>query len=36
MAFGVHTKKKVHAIYGNHFKESAGPIPAATKIKFDD
>jgi hypothetical protein len=34
-AFGVHTKKKTHALYGDHFKEGV-PMAAATKIKFDD
>ena len=36
--FGVHTKKKTHALYGNHFKEGGETkaMPEATKITFDD
>jgi ATP-dependent RNA helicase DBP3 len=38
LAFGTHTKKREHALYGNHFRKDAGdqPMKAASKITFDD
>ncbi len=38
LAFGTHTKKREHALYGNHFKKNDGdaPMKAASKITFDD
>jgi len=31
---GVFSKKKKHAMYGDHFKKFDGPVPKATLIKF--
>jgi ATP-dependent RNA helicase DBP3 len=37
LAFGSVTKKRVHSEYGSFYREDDGkPMPAATRIKFDD
>ena len=36
MKFGQHTKKKVHKMYGDHFKEDNLPMGKATHVTFDD
>lgn len=35
LQWGLHTKRKEHALYGAHYREQEGPVVASKHIKFD-